>query len=91
MIQASMGSRRARARAVSSTVRMPESRNCTARDRRTPASSWAPTRQEVTEQKPALTPKANCRKMKIRAEVSLTPATSWAVRVWPTMAASLMV
>ena len=41
-------------------------------------------------QKPALTPKANCRKMNTSDVVSLTPATSWAVRVWPTMAASLM-
>ena len=32
-------------------------------------------------QKPALTPKANCRKMNTRALVTLTPATSWAVSV----------
>ena len=42
-------------------------------------------------QNPALTPKANCRKMNTNEEVSLTPATSCAVRVWTTMAASLMV
>ena len=61
-----------------------------ARDRRTPAWFRAPTWHDVTTQKPALTPKANCRKMNTSDVVSLTPATSWAVSVWPTMAASLM-
>ena len=46
---------------------------------------------DVTTQKPALTPKANCRKIKMSDVVSLTPATSCAVSVWPTMAASLIV
>ena len=41
-------------------------------------------------QKPALTPKANCKKMNTRELVSLTPATSAADSVCPTMAASLM-
>ena len=85
-----MGFSRARARAVSSTVSAADRTIWVARDRRTPAWFRAPTWQDVTTQKPALTPKANCRKMNTSDVVSLTPATSWAVRVWPTMAASLM-
>ena len=86
-----MGSSSSRAAAVSSTVKEADSAIWVVKERRTPAWSPAPTWQEVTTQKPALTPKANCKKMNTREVVSFTPATSWAVRVWPTMAASLIV
>ena len=50
-------------------------------ERRTPALSRAPTKHDVTVQKPALTPKANCRKIIASEVVSFTPATSLAVSV----------
>ena len=78
------------ASAVSRMVSAVDRTICVASDRRTLASSCAPAWREVITQKPALTPKANCRKMKISDCVSLTPATSVEASVWPTIAASLM-
>ena len=76
MIHASMGSSSTSASAVSTTVSTADSTIWVVRLRRTPRSSCAPTWQDVTTQKPALTPKANCKKMNTSALVSLTPATS---------------
>ena len=75
---------------MSSTVSTADRTIWVASERRTPSCLRAPTLHAVTTQKPALTPKANWRKMNTSGVVSLTPATSLAVSVWPTMAASLM-
>ena len=85
-----MGSSGTSASAVSTAVSAADSTIWVARLRRTPALFCAPTWQDVTTQNPALTPKANCKKMNTSEAVSLTPATSCAVKVWPTMAAPLM-
>ena len=85
-----MGFSSTSASAVSSTVNAADSTIWVTSERRTPSRSWQPTLHEVMTQKPALTPKANCKKINTSDVVSLTPATSWAVSVWPTMAASLM-
>ena len=91
LIHASIGSSRSSASTVRMTVSAADKTICVVSERRTPAGLCAPTLQDVTTQKPALTPKANCRKIKMSDDVSLTPATSCAVSVWPTMAASLIV
>ncbi len=81
LIHASIGSSSTSASAVRRTVSTAERAICVVIERRTPAGLCAPTLQDVTTQEAALTPKANCRKMKISEDVSLTPATSCAESV----------
>ena len=81
LIHASMGSSSASASAVRTAVSAAERTICVAMERRTPALSRAPTKHDVTVQKPALAPKANCRKIIASEAVSFTPATSLAVSV----------
>ena len=80
---------------MDSTVRNAEmtsdSSICAANERRTPRASRLPTQLAVMTLNPAVQPKANCRKMKVSGNVSLTPATCSAVSTCPQMMASVRV
>ena len=73
------------------TVKSEHKMICEAKERRTPSLSFLPSLLKVTTVNPEVQPKANCKKIKVSGNVSLTPATSSALSVLPQIAASLSV
>ena len=87
----SRGLARRQARMVKMILIITDNLICTANDFFTPSKSCSPILLAVTTEKPAVQPNANCRTINIILPVLLIPATWFASRYLPHIAASAIV